>query len=121
MTDDANDPKLDLSPLDPQRDPAHWEALVQAMTRRAVAARAEANRQEAGLFFGLFQLARPALALALGVAVVVWTGALVSRGGASVTQTEDPTLSLLAWATTDAMPNPSDILATFGGSYDVGR
>jgi hypothetical protein len=121
MTDDKDDTILDLSPLDPQRDPAHWEALVQSITRRAVANRVEANREAPGLFFGLFQLTRPALALALGLAVVVWTGALVSRPGASVAQPQDPTLSLLSWANAETMPEPSDMLATFGGSHDTGR
>jgi hypothetical protein len=111
-----NDDKLDLSALDPQRDRARWEALVRSITRRALA-----GRERPGLFFGLVNFARPALVFALGLTVVVWTGALVSRRSAGVYPTQDPAMSLLSWASAETMPEPGDILATFGGYDDSGH
>ena len=110
-----NDDKLDLSPLDPEQDEERWEALVTSITRRAVAA-----RERRGLFGEMLTMSRPALALAAGVAIIVWMGAISMRHAEHAPSREDRVMTLLSWANAPTMPEPSEILATFGGNHDSG-
>ena len=61
----------DLSPLDPRRDPQHWEMMVRRIMARSAA---ELQRRQMaghfGLFDGLLAWSRPALATAAALALL---------------------------------------------------
>jgi hypothetical protein len=93
----------DLTPLDPRREPEHWERLVrQIMARSAM----ELQRRQAagafGLFDGLLTWSRPALATA--AALVVLSLFALSRRG------DTPTLIMPAtFIRSASMPAPMSV------------
>jgi len=85
-----NESWSDLKPLDPERDPARWEAL-RHRTRAAAAAELSRRAFAAGPAAPLLRWARPALALA--ASLVIAAGgmlALASGGEAQQTQAAAP-------------------------------
>lgn len=78
------DTRLDLSPLDPDEDPAWRERLVRSVmsqVRAASAPRAQVPVSRADLLFDLLSLARPALAAAsLAAAAALIAAGLGVRG-----------------------------------------
>ena len=68
MSDETNDERIDLSLLDPSRDRERWERRIEAVSSRAAAAR----RAPRSVPAQLASWAGPALALAAGLALVVW-------------------------------------------------
>jgi len=99
--------RVDLSALDPSRDPARWEAMVRRTAARGLA------RRRASVASQIAAWSRPALALAAGVALVVWTGTLAY----TPTAESDPAGKLLEWASTDSSPATSEILETLGSRH----
>ncbi|MBI5507698.1 MAG: hypothetical protein HY903_02980 [Deltaproteobacteria bacterium] len=111
-----DDEKIDLSPLDLAQDPARFERLVARITGDAVA-----RRQRPPLFAALVALMRPALAMAALSVAVIWGGAWFVPARRPSSAAADPTQTLLAWAASGRVPEPGEILSTFGGSHDPGR
>jgi hypothetical protein len=110
-----NDPeKIDFAALDPSRDPRRWEQLVGDVARRGLEARraASVTRQ-------LVAWARPALAAAALVALVVWLIAALRPAPTAVAAAR-PADALTAWAWNDELPATATILETLGAD-DVRR
>jgi hypothetical protein len=118
-----DDERIDLSALDPARDGKRWDEMVDSVAARALAAR---RRSTGGASPGpvalqLVAWARPALALAAALALVVWAAALAAGGAArasapGTTRTE-PAFALSAWAMQDELPSTEDVLETLGGDH----
>jgi len=109
--------KIDLSVVDPSRDAERWETLVQSVVSRAVAAR----RRRLTVGYQLLAWARPALAIAAGVALVSWAGRLASpEPNAPVAEAqEDPAIVLAGWASNDERPPATQILRVLGERHAV--
>ncbi len=117
-----NDEPIDFSPLDPSRDAARWERMVQAVAARGQAARA----QSVPLL--LLKVGRPALVVAAALAILCWAPMFLrgpvdtssSTVQASVaTQAKaqkNPALQLSAWAANDELPATAELLSTLGES-----
>jgi len=109
------DDRFDLTPLDPSAaDPARWERLV-----RSTAARAAEARRQSPVLLQLVAWSGPALAAALGLAVLVWTATFVTGSPTqTASTTEDPAFSLASWASSGEVPATSDVLDLLGGGHD---
>jgi len=114
--------KVDLSALEPFPSPARFEQAVGAIAARAMAAR---RRKRETVSEQLSAWARPALALAAGVALIAWVPSLWSRSPSSTAvsssasqQSADPAATLMGWAAKDALPtDTTEVLTTLGGSH----
>ncbi len=104
--------KIDLTVLDPSRDPERWERLVQSVVSRASAAR----RRTLTVGRQLVAWARPALAIAAGLALLSWAGRLASpEPEAAVARArDDPASVLVRWASSDERPPAARILEVLG-------
>ena len=109
-----DDEKIDLSALDPSRDGARWERMVQHVADRAVAPRPPA------VVIDLYRHARPLLAAAAAIAALAWLPALASDGqrgqAATSAATSDSIATLAEWAERGEAPASADLLTTLGGS-----
>jgi hypothetical protein len=116
------DRKIDLSPLDPSRDPLRWERMVRSVAARG--AEAAARGRPATLALQLVAWARPAMAAAAALALAVWVPAWL-RAGPTATTTPPSTTTpagtaadtaarLAAWAATDESATASSLLLTLG-------
>jgi len=103
-----DDDRVDLSALDPARDPARWSALVTAAAARA-AARRRASLSRAVAGYGL-----PAFALAAAAALAIWLFA--PARGAPVIEPETYSASdgLAGWALRGDADGAS-LLSSLGG------
>jgi hypothetical protein len=102
----GHDQKIDLTALDPSRDRARWAELVDTITTRVAQARRPSVTRQ------LLVWARPTLALAAAVALVVWGSALL---GARESEAEAAPADLLArWAQNDEVPAATQILDVLG-------
>jgi hypothetical protein len=110
-----NDERIDLSLLDPSRDPKRWERLVASVTSRALAA----HRRRLTISYQLTAWARPALALAAAAALASWVGTVVAptRNGSAARTEPEPAYVLSAWANGDDVPATPRILEVLGGSH----
>jgi hypothetical protein len=106
--------KVDLSALDPSRDSARWNRLVDSITRRAL----EARRRRISVPYQLLAWARPAVAMAAAFAVVVLVGASISRLSArsSEVATAKPAVMLSIWAATGNRPSTASMIEVLGGA-----
>jgi hypothetical protein len=102
-----DDDKIDFSSLDPMCDRVRFEGMVQTIVERA-SAKTDALSDEPSIASQLATWARPALALAAGLTVLVWAGALFSKPTAS--QTTQPAWALSTWAFNDQVPAANEIL-----------
>ncbi len=104
---------IDLSPLDPARDGERWERFTRAVVARAI----EARRDPHPILEQLISWARPAIAIAAGLSLVLFLTLVMTRRGevdvSSVQQ--DPTSSFAEWATSEKMPDTTAVLTLFGG------
>ncbi len=93
-----NDPKLNLSPLDPATDAVRWERLVRSVAARG--AEGAARRRPGGLVIQLAAWIRPAFAMAAAVALVTWAPTWLDRARrVSPTQpANDRAARLRSWA-----------------------
>lgn len=112
MMEDDED-KIDLTALDPMRDSEHWNRLVVSITDRA-RTRVRAKRSVTGQ---LAAWARPTLAVAAALCLIVWLGALSQRDSAG----EDAVELLSHWANGAELPATSNILEAFNGAGDGSR
>jgi hypothetical protein len=104
--DEAGDDRIDLTALDPSQDRVRWAALVGTIAARAAqTSRLSVTRQ-------VLVWARPTLAIAAAVALVVWGTALF---GAREAEAEAAPAELLArWAQADEIPAATQILEVLG-------
>ena len=104
-----DDERLDLSPLDPTRDAARFEAIV-----RSIAARAGARpmRDAASILLTWW---RPALALAASLALSAWGPTLLrARSAAGGSSSTDPAAAVLEWARAGAPSSAAEVLDSLG-------
>jgi hypothetical protein len=100
---------LDLSALDPARDAAHFDAVVQSVVARSLAAR------EANVWSAVLRWWRPALALAAAVALALWAPSLVERDDElAVAEAAAPAYQLEQWASTGQAPSSVELLDASG-------
>jgi hypothetical protein len=105
-----DDDRVDLSALDPARDPARWNALVAGVAARA------ATRRRASLSRALTGYAAPAFALAAAAALAIWLLA-PTRGAPVVTaETYSESDDLADWALR-GVPDGAGLLSSLGGSH----
>jgi hypothetical protein len=106
--------KIDLSSLDPSRDESRWNDLISAIARRA----REARQRRLSVPYQLLAWARPAVAMAAAIALVVVVGASLSRYAAQTksVNTVKPALMLTVWAATDVHPSTAAMLELLGGA-----
>jgi hypothetical protein len=76
--------KIDFGPLDPSRDAQRWQRMVSSVAERAFARR----RLPRSIPLQLLSWARPTLAVAAALALLVWVGALFGK------PTRPPTIEL---------------------------
>jgi hypothetical protein len=89
-------PPMDLSPLDPGRDPERWSALLDATRQRVAAALVERGR-ERDPFDLLSEWARPVLAAAASLLLLLGSaGAILGRGAATPPPTDARQLARLS-------------------------
>ncbi len=100
-----DDERLDLSPLDPTRDGARFEAIVRSVAARVVA---RPMRDASSILLAWW---RPALALAASLALVAWGPALLTLGApASNSLSSDPAAAILEWARAGAPSSAAEVL-----------
>ena len=104
-----DDERLDLSPLDPTRDPVRLSALA-----RAIAAQA-GERAQPDPWAALWRLWRPSLALAATCALAAWGPLLWPRGpSTSEAEVADPASAVLEWARAGAPDSAAEVLRSLG-------
>ena len=106
------DDRIDLSCLDPSRDPQRWDRIVASIASRAI----EARRRRFTISFQLLAWARPVLAIAATVALGIWAGALLNSDSSETwtASSEDPVYKLAGWAIQDQVPPTTEILKVLG-------
>jgi hypothetical protein len=111
-----DDDRIDFSPLDPSRDARRFEALVGAVTERALASR----RRAATVSGQLAAWWRPALAAAAVIAIAVW----VSSAGPGRSQerkaerAHDANADFMQWALGAPSSSVWEDVARAGGDDD---
>ena len=130
------DHRLDLSPLDPERDPAWRERLVQAVmtpvrnsSRPGMELRPGPSWNRADLLSDLVALTRPALGLAFAAAaVMILVSGSVVHGADQPRTSESPRVesydiaealgmpqALASWVEGGRTPSTGELLATLRG------
>lgn len=111
-----DDERIDLSPLDPSRDAARWDQMIES-----VATRASAGRQRPSpVAVQVVAWAPAALLLAAAAALVVWLAPTGDSARAPSSGAQQPAaLALARWASTGELPETSDLLETLGGEHDA--
>lgn len=106
--------KIDLSPLDPTKDQGRWNDLISTIARRAI----EARRRRMSVPYQLLAWARPAVAMAAAIALIVVAGASVSRyqSQTNSSHTVEPTFMLTVWAATNQPPSTATMIEVLGGA-----
>ena len=107
--------RLDLSALDPSQDRERWEAIVQSVAARALAARRRRNT----IARQVLAWSRPVLAIAAAAALVSWVGALTKQPEPVTVaeQKAEPAFVLARWAMVDEWPSTDQMLIVLGASH----
>jgi hypothetical protein len=100
--------RIDLSPLDPGRDPDRLERMV-----RSVLARAEAPPRHP-LAAALVARGRVAVVVAVALAVLAWVPVLAGRTGAAPAPSGDAVATVSGWAQAGAIPDGVDLYRELG-------
>jgi len=103
-----HDSRIDLSALDPARDVGHWSQLVDSVAARGLARR----KQQLTVSYQMLSWARPVLAIAAAVTLVVGAREWLSHPDrSSLTRRRvEPAYVLATWAAKDERPSTSNIL-----------
>lgn len=101
--------EIDFTLLDPSRDRAHWEQMIDSVVERTCA-----RRRSHSVGAQVRAWARPALAMAAAMALAVWAGALLSD---APTPPADPAQLLSQWAVSGEVPSTTKILEVLGGDH----
>jgi hypothetical protein len=114
MSDERTPRPVDLSALDPGRNQLRWERTIQELAAKAHAEHTRRSSVEVQLL----RWARPVLAVAAALCLIVWTaGYLVgNRRVTARTSAESPALTLASWAARDRIPDSSELFGTLGGN-----
>jgi len=105
-----DDDPVDLSALDPARDPVRWNTLVAGVAARAAA------RRRPSFARALTGLGIPAFALAAAAALAIWLFA-PARGAPPITaETYSESDGLAGWALRGD-PDGAGLLSSLGGSH----
>ncbi len=113
-----DDDRIDFSALDPKRDPARFERMVQAV----VAGVRPPAPAVYPLVLQLVGWGRAAVAVAACLGVAAWLPSL-ARGRLSATDSptsngSDPVELVSAWAETGNVPSDIDLVQALGGLHD---
>ncbi len=103
--------RIDLSPLDPGRDPARLERMVQGVLARAGAPVPEPFSAS------LVGRGRVAFLAAAAIAALAWVPALAGRGSsapAADPASRDPVATVAGWARDGAIPEGTDLYRVLG-------
>ena len=117
------DDPLDLTSLDPRRDPAHWQAMVHAVTERVAPAMRERRARATSVPILIRDWARVALPLAAALAgLAVGLSRLQPAPTQVAVSGMDPVqqwvagdLAIPAWLHGGRPPTPADLLTASGG------
>ena len=113
-----NDDRIDFSPIDPSRDRERWDKVIDSIAVRAAAARGAPRP----LSIQLAGWMGPALALAAGVALLVWLAAPPAGPPAPqpacATPRGDPAFALQRWALGESCRSLWDELAMLGVGHE---
>ena len=110
MSDESPGP-IDFSALDPSRHQVRWAHTVNDLAARALAER----RRRTSIERQLLSWARPVLAVAAALCLVVWTAGYLASARRGVSNaTTAPALQIAAWAANDKIPETSELSGTLG-------
>ena len=106
-----DEPRLDLSALDPYADRRRFERTVAALTAAVVAP------PPSPVLLDLVRWGRVGLAAAAAVALAAWTPALLSTGaGHAAPATQDSVQLVAEWARAGAIPGDASLFQLTGAS-----
>jgi hypothetical protein len=115
MFDEEPPNPIDFSALDPARNRLRWERSIADLAARGYAERGRRYLLDRELL----RWARPVLAVAAALCLIVWTAGYLrsTRAVSSARSTTlPPALTLAAWAATDHIPDSSELFGTLGGN-----
>jgi hypothetical protein len=115
MSDEAAPKPIDFSALDPARNQVRWERSIQALVARGYAER----RRRYVLEQELLRWARPVLAVAAALCLIVWTAGYLRGTRAAIPARSSalpPALTLATWAANDRIPDSNELFGTLGGN-----
>lgn len=107
-----SDRPIDFSSLDPARHRDAWDHRITTIVQTAVAARLEREN----LLAYVLRYSGPALAVAAAIALVSWIFAMQTHYSPSTFSAKTAATELLEWASKDAVPSTSEVLASFGAN-----
>jgi hypothetical protein len=116
MSDERTPKPIDFSVLDPSRNQLRWERTIQEL-----AAKARAERQRRfSVEHELLRWARPVLAVAAALCLIVWTAGYLAHGRRTSAPvrlpTQSPALTFATWVANDRIPDSSELFGTLGGN-----
>jgi hypothetical protein len=110
------DRKIDLTALDPSLDQVRWERMVRSVAVRG--AEAAARRRPGRLTLQLAAWARPALAFAAALALLVWVPSWLRRTptapATAAAAMSDHAARIAAWAASDEPASANALLLALG-------
>ena len=108
-----DDERIDFSALDPSQNELRWTRAIDALVTQALADR----RKRLSVRQQLLRWAAPALAVAAGLCIVVWTaGQLVPSKRMASSVQHSAALTLASWAANNEIPEPSEVLGVLGNN-----
>ena len=109
-----DDERIDLSALDPSRDAARWDQMIESVAARAL----EARSRPSPVALQVVAWAPAALVLAAAAALVVWLAPTGSGTPAATPPAQQPAAFALAqWASSGELPKTAELLETLGGDH----
>ncbi len=117
MSDERTPRPIDFSALDPGRNQLRWERSIQALAAKAHAEHVRRSSVEEQLL----RWARPVLAVAAALCLIVWTAGYLAgnrrtRATTAGRSVQSPALTLATWAANDRVPDSSELFGTLGGN-----
>ena len=106
----SEDEKIDFGALDPSRDAQRWERMLSSVIDRV-----HKKRRPRSISLQLVSWARPTLAIAASLALVVWVGALVGRSPR--TQPPELTQAMSQWLVNGDASAAEQLIEVMGDTY----
>lgn len=103
--------KIDFGALDPSRDDERWQRMMRSVTDRAIGGR----RPLRSIPNQLLSWARPTLAIAAALTMLVWVGALLGRPVR--TQPADFDQALSQWQASSDVLAAERLMQALGDAY----
>lgn len=110
--------KIDFGALDPTRDARRWEQMVSSVVERArvpISAPSPISRRPRSIPLQLVSWARPTLAIAASLALVVWIGALFARPAQG--QPAELTQAMSQWLVKGDLSASEQLIQEMGDAY----